>query len=1174
MKNRGLAAAFLLGLSWLGLSAPLTAQNTPNFVNWETPHVHPLELTPDRTRLLAVNTADARLEVFDVTGAVPLALESIAVGIDPVSVRARTPTEIWVVNQISDSVSIIDLNSGCTTLTLKTDDEPADVVFAAGRAFVSCSQADTVLVFSLTNLSQAPTRLTLTGEDPRALCVSPDGSRVYAAIFQSGNASTVIGGVTLSAAGSFPPNAVSEPSGPYGGANPPPNAAGNTWVPPFSAGLPTPPPAPLIVKKDANGLWLDDRGSNWTNFVSGAQAAKSGRPIGWDLADNDVAVINTSSMSIGYAKHLMTLCMSIAVVPTSGEVVVVGTDATNEVRFEPNVNGRFVRVKFARVASNGGGIPLLVDLNPHLTYQTSTIAQSERDKSLGDPRAVVFRADGSRGYVAGMGSNNIVVINAQGQRVGLAPTIPVGTGPTGLALDDTAGRLYVLDKFEAAISVVDTQTETEVARVAFHDSSPGVIKLGRKHFYATRTTSGLGQLACAACHIDGRADRLAWDLGNPAGTQIASTPGQNLGGNVPPLNTGFTPYHPMKGPMVTQTFQDIIGKEPFHWRGDRTGLEAFSGAFMSLLGDDVTLTAQEMQQFEDFVATITFPPNPYRAIDNTLKTSLALPGHFTTGRFGPAGFPLPVGNPEHGLALFRPPNLLDSGTRACASCHTLPTGMGTDFSFNAAAASFFPFPVGGQGQHHHAIVAGNGVSTITLKIPQLRALVDKTGFNTTQLVNTSGFGLMHDGTVDSIERLVSEPIFSPASNQDVADLTAFLLSFSGSDLPAGSSQNTLEPPGTASNDTHAAVGKQVTIATVASASTADIQMVGTLAQLATLNKIGLVAHMRTGGIQRGFAFNGSLWQSDRVLESWPMAALMSSASVGGELTITAVARGNQTRLGVDRDLDGEFDRDELDHGTDPADPMSNGGGCAQSAPAVPSLLVATPLFSTTVQLNWSDNANNESGYRVEREFAGSGVWSTLVLLPADSSAYTDPVAPCATTFDYRVSAENCAGSAGSALASASTGICCGVETVYCTAKVNSLGCTPAISASGQPSASLPAGFTISAANVRNNKPGLLLYGTNGLASIPFHGGTLCVNAPVKRSTSVNSAGSPLPTNDCSGDYTIDMNAFASGALGGTPAAALLVAGTTVHTQWWGRDPGFAAPDNITLSDGLEYTVCP
>ena len=144
--------------------------------------------------------------------------------------------------------------------------------------------------------------------------------------------------------------------------------------------------------------------------------------------------------------------------------------------------------------------------------------------------------------------------------------------------------------------------------------------------------------------------------------------------------------------------------------------------------------------------------------------------------------------------------------------------------------------------------------------------------------------------------------------------------------------------------------------------------------------------------------------------------------------------------------------------------------------------------------------------------------------------------------------------------------------VYCTAKVNSLGCTPTIATLGSPSASAGVGFTVLTSNVINNKPGLYIYGSTGRTAAPLSGGLLCVNGPVRRAVALTSGGNVGP--DCSGVYSMDFNAFTVGALGGTPSSFLGLPGTLVNTQAWGRDNGFAPPDNATLSDGLEWTVGP
>jgi YVTN family beta-propeller protein len=903
------------------LSFPIHAAAQGTFVNWEDPHVHPLDMTPDGTRLLAVNTADDRLEVFDVTGANLVLLYEVQVGVDPVSVRAHSNTEAWVVNVISDSVSVVNLTTHNVVATLKTDDEPADVVFAGNpeRAFVSCGQASTVLVFDPANLATAPTRISIDANQPRAMAVSGDGSKVYLAVFESGNSSTTLGGGAAGMNIGFPPNVVSNTAGPYGGVNPPPNS-GTVFNPPINPALPTPPKVSLIVKKNATNQWMDDNAHDWTSFVSGANSTLSGRPAGWDILDHDLAIIDTASLSVAYADHLMNICMAIAVNPGNGQVTIVGTDGTNQIRYEPVISGTFTRVEMARVNPSGPSTVGVGDLNPHLTYTTPTIPQTERNKSLGDPRGIVWNSAGTKGYVTGMGSNNVIVIDASGNRAGIAPTIDVGEGPTGIAIDEARSRLYVMDKFEGAISVVSTSTELETARYDFFDPSPSAIKVGRKHLYNTHINSGLGQIACASCHVDARFDRLAWDLGNPAGS-MAPVAGNNLGMNIPGLNIGFQDYHPMKGPMTTQTLQDIIGNEPFHWRGDRTGLEAFNTAFETLQGNDSDLTTQEMQEYKNFLATITYPPNPFRNFDNTLPSSLPLPGHFTTGRFGPAGQPLPNGDANAGLLVYRT-GVLDAGAISCVTCHTLPTGGGADYQLQGG--SYSPFPVGPNGEHHRALVSRDGLTNVSIKIPQLRNEYKKTGFNATQVLNRVGFGVLHDGAVDSVERFVSEPVFNVNSDQMVANLTAFLMSFAGSDLPQGSTTTLTEPPGGTSKDTHAAVGTQTTLADVNNPAPGQLALITSMISLADTGKVGLVVKGLHGGLQRGYVYIGlATFQADRAVELVSTATLQSYSVPGSELTYTIVPKGTEIRIGVDRDMDGFYDRDELDAGTDPADPASH-----------------------------------------------------------------------------------------------------------------------------------------------------------------------------------------------------------------------------------------------------------
>lgn len=592
---RALTVGALATVAGLGGSAQ--AQNL--LVNFETPPVHAMDLSPDGLTLGVANLPDGRVEFFDMAQGVPLISWSVAVGVDPVTVRFRTNSEAWVVNNISDTISVVDITNKRVKATYNTLDEPNDVVFVAGspqKAYVSCSEPNTIQVLNAGTGVEIK-KVLVNMEEPRALALSADGTKVYAASFTSGNGSTLIGGgIDTSNTLAFPPNTVSDASGPYAGVNPPPNS-GAAFNPPQNGANPAPPKVALIVKKNASGNWMDDNNHNWTDMVSGANAAKSGRPVGWDLADRDLAVIDTGNNdAVTYATRLMNICMGVGVNPANGLVYVIGTDAINEIRFEPNVNGVFVRVKLGIVNPAGPTTTGVFDLNPHLNYSVRTVAQSERDKSIGDPRGIVWNAAGTRGYVSGMGSNNLIVIDAAGARIAGTDTAPIlpGQGPSSLVLDEARNRLYILNRFDQTVGVRNATTLAAVANVSYFDPTPAAIRNGRPFFYETHRTSGLGQLACASCHVDGKMDRLAWDLGDPSGAMASTSTNNDMLIAIASLVAGLQPIdanvHPMKGPMTTQTFQDIIGKEPLHWRGDRTGLEAFNGAFTGLQGDDVQLT--------------------------------------------------------------------------------------------------------------------------------------------------------------------------------------------------------------------------------------------------------------------------------------------------------------------------------------------------------------------------------------------------------------------------------------------------------------------------------------------------------------------------------------------------------------------------------------------------------
>jgi len=914
-----------------------------SFTTFESGQVRPLALSPDGARLFAVNTPDGQLEIFDVGVGGLTHTGSVAVGLEPVAVAARSNTEVWVVNHLSDSVSIVDLSGAVPRVarTLLVGDEPRDLVFAGtGRAFITTAhrgqqrtspdlvgvpgagdpqlttpgvgRAD-VWVFDAANLGttlggRPVAILSLFGDTPRALAASPDGATVYAAVFHSGNRTTTVGEGAVCNGFASAPTCTTPQGFVMPGGLPPPSTDAH--------GEPAPETG-LIVKFDpTSSQWHDELGRDWSPAVR------------FSLPDEDVFAIDATTLGQTAAfSGVGTTLFGMATNPVSGALYVTNTEARNEVRFEgPGIFGGSTvqgHLAEARITILDGPSILPRHLNKHIDYGTTPAATDVKAHSLATPTGLAITPDGTTLYVAAFGSSKIGVFDTVALEsdtfdptVASASYLSVsGGGPSGLVLDAARQRLYVLTRFDDAVSVVDLAAGHETAHVPLHNPEPASVVAGRPFLYDATLTSSNGEASCSSCHIFGDMDDLAWDLGNPDDAVKKNPIPINLGIAV---NTGFftlpapingtgrvDDFHPMKGPMTTQTLRGLLGSGAMHWRGDRSNppgtaasafdevvsFNNFNGAFVSLVGRDAPLSAADMQAFTNFALQITLPPNPNRPIDGTLTAAQQNGRSFFMGPRRSDGLASDIGPIQTGFT--------------CNGCHELDPA---EREFGTSKHASF--------ENEEQIV----------KIPHLRNLYQKVGmFGDVDVAfedplnepfqgdQIRGFGFLHDGSVATLFRFLHATVFNDHSVGGSAvgfqtdaqrrDVEQWLLGFDTNLAPAVGQQITLDAGNAA------VVGARITV----------------LEGRAAAGDCDLIAKGTVGGLARGFVRLASGgFQSDRQSET-PLgdAALRAlAATAGQELTFTCVPPGSGVRAGVDRDEDGVFDRDELDAGSDPADPLS------------------------------------------------------------------------------------------------------------------------------------------------------------------------------------------------------------------------------------------------------------
>ena len=254
-----------------------------NYVLFESGPVRPLALSPDGSRLLVTNTPANCLEIYDLSAAGLSLVGSVMVGLEPVAVAFADDNEAWVVNHLSDSISIVRLDGvPRVQQTLQVGDEPRDIVFAGpegNRAFITAAyrgqnhpgfrpddltraglgRAD-VWIYDRSQIDGSLNGnplviVNLFADSPRALAVAPEGQTVYAAAFMSGNGTTTLAQDVVA------------------GAKPAPVTNVDGVMQPDTG---------LIVRK-AGTRWLDESGRDWSPELK------------FDLPDLDVFAIDASA---------------------------------------------------------------------------------------------------------------------------------------------------------------------------------------------------------------------------------------------------------------------------------------------------------------------------------------------------------------------------------------------------------------------------------------------------------------------------------------------------------------------------------------------------------------------------------------------------------------------------------------------------------------------------------------------------------------------------------------------------------------------------------------------------------------------------------------------------------------------------------------------------------------
>ncbi len=170
--------------------------------------------------------------------------------------------------------------------------------------------------------------------------------------------------------------------------------------------------------------------------------------------------------------------------------------------------------------------------------------------------------------------------------------IPVGHNPRGVALSPDGNRLYVANRLDDTISVIDTKSDTVTSTIDLGGPrNVGALRRGERLFY-TADFAFQGQFGCSNCHIDATIDGLQWDL-EPDGF------GKDIVDN--------------------RSLENLAGTEPFKWNGGNPDMPTECGPRTEkFFFRSQSFTQQQLTDLVTFVYSLPYRPNRYRLANGDL----------------------------------------------------------------------------------------------------------------------------------------------------------------------------------------------------------------------------------------------------------------------------------------------------------------------------------------------------------------------------------------------------------------------------------------------------------------------------------------------------------------------------------------------------------------------------